>query len=252
MTSMPGPYNPFQPQRQGPAGGWRQSEPLSYSPTTPVTTFFNAVYAWMSAGLGLTAVVAWYVSTQPQLMARIFHGPTLILLFVAELALVFTVSAAVNKINAEVATGLFLLYAALNGLTLSAIFIAYSMTSIAGAFVASAATFGVMSVYGMVTKRDLTQYRSLLMMGLIGVVIGSVVTWFIHSTILVIALNYLGVFVFIGLTAYHTQMLRYMANQTAGTPGMAARYAVVGALTLYLDFINLFLMLLRLLGDRRR
>lgn len=253
------PYQQY-PQYQGnppsaPYASYGSAQPLGYESaqtSATVGAFFNAVYGWMAAGLALTAVVAWWVSTQSHLLVSIFNPATLIILFIAELALVFTVSAAVNKISASAATALFLLYAALNGVTLSAIFLVYTHAAIMGAFVTSAATFGAMSVYGFTTRRDLSRYGSLLFMGLIGVVIASVVSMFWHNTMLDVLINYVGVFVFIGLTAYDTQKLRSIAVQTSGSVAMSARYAIVGALTLYLDFINLFLFLLRILGDRRR
>jgi uncharacterized protein len=216
-----------------------------------VAAFFNVVYAWMCAGLALTAVVAWYISTRPDLMTQIFRGPMLIGLIIAELALVWTVSAAVNKLSAPVATALFMLYSALNGLTLSVLFIAYTHKSLGSTFVISAAMFGTMSVFGMVTKRDLTRLGSFLFMALIGLVIASVVNIFLASSTMYWIISYAGVLIFVGLTAYDTQRLKKVAEYTAGDPRMAARLAVNGALTLYLDFINLFLLMLRILGDRR-
>jgi FtsH-binding integral membrane protein len=238
--------NPYGPARSG---------PLNYESSAnsvTVARFFNAVYGWMAAGLALTGVIAWWVSSNPGLVIPYLHGPMIIGLFIAQIALVMVVSGAVNRIGPVAATVLFLLYAALNGLTFSVIFWIYSGSSIAGAFVASAATFGAMSLYGFVTQRDLTQFGSLLFMGLIGLVIASVVSVFWHSTALVVIINYVGVFLFLGLTAYDTQRLRAMAVATSGDVRMSERYAVVGALTLYLDFINLFMFLLRIMGDRRR
>ena len=216
-----------------------------------VAAFFNVVYAWMAAGLALTAVVAWWVSTRPDLMQQIFRGPVLIGLIVVELALVFVISAAVNKLSATTATALFLLYSALNGLTLSAIFIIYTSASLASTFMVTAGTFGAMSVFGMVTKRDLTRMGSFLIMALFGFLIASIVNIFLRSPALYWIITYAGVLIFVGLTAYDTQRLKEVAYATAHDSRMAARYAVNGALTLYLDFINLFLMLLRVLGDRR-
>src|ERR1041384_6449132 len=145
MSSYP---NPFSTQRPG---------TLDYATGSGVVArFMNNVYAWMCAGLATTAAVAWWVSTQPQLMRQIFHGGTFFVLVIAELALVFSISYAVNKITAGVATALFLLYSALNGLTLSAIFVVYSLPSVAAAFIVTAAMFGAMSLIGFVTKKDLT------------------------------------------------------------------------------------------------
>ena len=219
--------------------------------TVTVARFFNAVYAWMAAGLGLTAVVAWWVSTRPDLMAQIFRGPVLNGLIVVELALVFTISAAVNKLNAAVATGLFMLYSALNGLTLSAIFIIYAQATLASAFLITAGMFGAMSIYGFVTKRDLTALGSLLFMALVGLIIASLVSVFWRNSMLTTVINYAGVLIFVGLTAYDTQKLKEIAVYTAHDAAMSARLSVNGALTLYLDFLNLFLFLLRILGGRR-
>ena len=141
--------------------------------------------------------------------------------------------------------------AAINGLTLSVIFLAYTLSSIAGTFFATAGTFGAVSVYGFVTKRDLTRLGSLLFMALIGFLIASVINIFWANSTLYWIITYAGVAIFVGLTAYDTQRLRAIAIATANDPRMAARYAINGALTLYLDFINLFLLLLRLMGDRR-
>jgi FtsH-binding integral membrane protein len=226
---------------------------LDYSAerTGAVASFFNAVYAWMAAGLALTAVIAWWVSTQPQLVASIFRGPVLIVLFIVEIGLVVAISAAVRKISAPVATGLFLLYAAINGLTFAAIFLVYTQASIAGAFIVSAGTFGAVSLYGFVTKRDLSGLRGILFMGLIGLILASVVNVFWANSTLYWVITYAGVLLFIGLTAYDTQKLKQIALQTAADPAMAARMSVYGALVLYLDFINLFIMLLRIMGDRK-
>jgi len=245
MSRYPNPYG-------GPPPG--QPYGLNYAAAQEgaiVGRFFNAVYGWMAAGLALTAVVAWYVSTQPAALQVIFSPGVLIGLFVAELALVFTVSAAVNRLSAGVATALFLLYAALNGLTLSVLLLIYTHATIASAFLVTAGMFGAMSVYGMVTRRDLSGWGSILFMGLIGLILASVVSLFWHNTVLTVLINYVGVLIFVGLTAYDTQRLKMIALQTAGAPEMAARWAINGALSLYLDFLNLFLMLVRILGDRR-
>jgi FtsH-binding integral membrane protein len=173
-------------------------------------------------------------------------------LFVVEIILVGVIASAVNRISAAAATGLFLLYAALNGITLAGIFLVYAPSAIASAFIISAGTFGAMSVYGMLTQRDLTGMGRILFMGLIGVVIASVVSMFWHNSMLQVAINYIGVLVFVGLTAYDTQKLKFIADQTQDNPAMAARMSIVGSLTLYLDFINLFLFILRIMNQGRR
>jgi uncharacterized protein len=218
--------------------------------TVVMGKFFNAVYAWMCAGLGVTALVAWSTANSPDLRSMA-QSPAVLLAFVVELGLVFVISGAINRINAAVATSLFMVYSALNGFVLSGLFLRYSMDSLGGTFLITAGAFGVMSLYGYVTKADLTRLGSLLFMALIGIVLASLVNIFLHSSLLYWGVTYLGVLVFVGLTAYDTQRLKMIAAQTANNPALANRMAVVGSLMLYLDFINLFLMLLRLMGNRR-
>ena len=215
-----------------------------------VVRFFNAVYGWMAAGLALTAVVAWYVASHPQAL-RLVLGPQVWLLFIVQIVLVVTISAAINKISAPVATALFMLYAALNGLTFSVIFLMYTKASLASAFGVTAGTFAAMSLYGMVTKTDPTRIGSFLFMALLGLVIASVVNMFWANSTMQWIITYAGVFIFVGLTAYDTQKLKQIAYATQNDPAMASRLSVNGALSLYLDFINLFLFILRLMGDRR-
>jgi FtsH-binding integral membrane protein len=207
----------------------------------------------MAIGLALTGFVAFFVSNS-QTMMRLIFGNQLIFfgLIIGELALVFSISARVHKMQASTATSLFVLYAALNGATLSAIFLIYTRASITSTFFICAATFVASSIYGMATKRDLTAMGQFMFMGLIGIVIASVVNLFIRSSGVSLIVSYIGVIVFVGLTAYDTQKLRTMAlSQPDGLDaGTIRKGAILGALTLYLDFINLFLMLLRILGNR--
>lgn len=218
-----------------------------------VNEFIRSVYNWMAIGLGLTGVVAFYVSNSETLLKLIFGNQLIFFgLIIGELVLVFTISARVHKMQASTATSLFVLYAALNGATISAIFLIYTRSSITSTFFICAATFIVSSIYGMVTKRDLTSMGQFMFMGLIGIVIASVVNLFVRSSGMSLIVSYIGVVVFVGLTAYDTQKLRTMAlsqpdNLDSGT---VRKGAILGALTLYLDFINLFLMLLRILGNR--
>lgn len=218
-----------------------------------VNEFIRSVYNWMAIGLGLTGVVAFYVSNSETLLKLIFGNQIIFFgLIIGELILVFTISARVHKMQASTATSLFVLYAALNGATISAIFLIYTRSSITSTFFICAATFIVSSIYGMVTKRDLTSMGQFMFMGLIGIVIASVVNLFVRSSGMSLIVSYIGVVVFVGLTAYDTQKLRTMAlsqpdNLDSGT---IRKGAILGALTLYLDFINLFLMLLRILGNR--
>jgi FtsH-binding integral membrane protein len=234
--------------------GTASSDTLGYesrADSLTVAQFFNMVYAWMASGLALTAVVAWWVSTHPQALS-VLRGPGLFILFIAQLGLVWTISAAIYKINSTTATLLFLLYSALNGVLLSVIFLVYAHATIAAAFVVTAGTFAAMSAYGFLTKRDLTSLGSILFMALIGLIIASVVNVFWANSTLYWIITYAGVLIFVGLTAYDTQKLRQIAQQTSGNPALASRLAISGALALYLDFINLFLMLLRILGNQRR
>ena len=218
-----------------------------------VNEFIRSVYNWMAIGLGLTGVVAFYVSNSETLLKLIFGNQIIFFgLIIGELVLVFTISARVHKMQASTATYLFVLYAALNGATLSAIFLIYTSSSITSTFFICAATFIASSIFGMVTKRDLTSMGQFMFMGLIGIVIASVVNLFVRSSGMSLIVSYIGVIIFVGLTAYDTQKLRTMAlSQPAGLDsGTVRKGAILGALTLYLDFINLFLMLLRILGNR--
>jgi len=236
--------NPFLTQRQG----------LDAQAQVLVNSFIRSVYNWMAIGLALTGFVAFYVA-QSQTMVRLIYGNpmSIIILLIAELGLVFYLSARIGRLEASTATGLFVVYAALNGVTLSFIFLAYSGSSIASTFFICASTFVACSIFGMVTKRDLTSVGSFMMMGLIGIIIASVVNMFIRSSAMTMIISYIGVFIFVGLTAYDTQKLKHMAlTQPAGIEaGVIRKGAILGALSLYLDFINLFLMLLRIFGQSR-
>lgn len=216
----------------------------------------NKVYAWMSGALLITAFMSWWAITTPAFSQLLFPATGGInkLLFYAliggELGLVIWLSARIQQMTAEKASFLFVVYAILNGLTLSTIFMIYTPASIASTFFITAATFGIMSFYGYTTKKDLTSWGNLLFMALIGLVIATVVNMFLQSSMLYYLLNYVGVIVFVGLTAYDTQKIKRMANQIHSEE-QAKKGAILGALTLYLDFINLFLYLLRLFGDRK-
>jgi uncharacterized protein len=218
-----------------------------------VNTFIRSVYNWMGIGLGLTGLVAWYVSQSEPLLRLIFGNQLIFFgLIIGELVMVFTLSARVHKMQAGTATGLFVAYAALNGATLSAIFLIYTRSSIASTFFVCAATFVVTSIFGMTTKKDLTGVGNFMFMGLIGIIIASVVNMFVRSSGMAMIISYVGVIVFVGLTAYDTQKLKHMAlSQPDGLDaGVVRKGAILGALSLYLDFINLFLMLLRIMGNR--
>lgn len=216
-------------------------------------TYMAQVYGWMTCGLLLTAFVAWFAANTPAVMMFVFSSKiTFFGLIIAQLGLVFVLSGMVQRLSAGMATTLFMLYSALTGLTLSSIFIAYTYSSIASTFIVTAGMFGAMSLYGYTTKRDLTGIGKMLFMALIGIVLASLVNIWLKSTPLMWAVTYIGVVVFVGLTAYDTQKLKAIGEQIdTRDSGNLRKYAILGALTLYLDFINLFLMLLRIMGNRR-
>ena len=216
------------------------------------TVFLAKVFNWMAMGLGLTGVIAWLTASSGLAMS-IVGSPMFMILIFAELGMVFYLSARIDKIQPGTATGLFLGYAVLNGLTLSTIFLAYTGASIGGTFVITAGMFGAMAVYGMVTKRDLSGMGSFMFMGLIGIIIASIVNIFLKSSGLYWAISGIGVLVFVGLTAWDVQKIKTMGEQGIMEQGEAAirKGAIIGALALYLDFINLFLMLLRFFGGSR-
>ena len=219
-----------------------------------VNDFVRSVYNWMGIGLALTGFMAFYVSSSPTLVRLIFGNPIIFfVLILAELGMVFAISGMVNRMSAGTATSLFVIYSALNGVTLSFIFLAYTRTSIFSTFFICAGTFIGCSIYGWATKKDLTSWGGFLMMGLIGIIIASLVNIFIQSSAMSIIISYIGVLVFVGLTAYDTQKIKNMAmTQPAGLNNAVVRKgAILGALSLYLDFINLFLMLLRFFGGSR-
>jgi uncharacterized protein len=211
------------------------------------TDFLWTTYRWMSLGLAVTGLVAMAVASSPAALGFIFGTGLMWALFIGELALVFAFMRVAERVSSGKAAAMFLGYSALNGLTLSVIFIAYTQASIASTFFISAASFGALSFYGATTKRDLSPVGRFMFMGLIGIIIASIVNIFLASPAIYWITTYAGVLVFAGLTAYDTQKLQQMYLQTGGAGNLALR----GALILYLDFINLFLLLLRLLGTRR-
>lgn len=226
---------------------------IAQSDASVASIFMRQVYQWMTVGLGVTAAMAWYVSGSEAIREAVFGNTfVLIALIVAQFGLVIALSAAVQRMSAGTATGLFLLYSALTGVTLSSIFIVYPIGSITNAFVVAAGTFLAMSVYGTVTKRDLTSMGSFLFMGLIGIILASVVNIFLQSSVMDFVISCVGVLVFTGLTAYDTQKIRAFGASAPLDDATAIRRGVIlGSLTLYLDFINLFLMMLRLFGGNR-
>ncbi len=215
-----------------------------------IATFLRGVYWWMFGGLAVTAVVALAVASSPAAMSTLINNRILFFgVIIAELVLVVYLSARVAKMAPATAGTLFLAYSALNGVTFAIILLAYTGASVANAFFVTAGMFGALAVYGSVTKRDLTGMGRFMFMGLIGLVLASVVSIFWQNDAMNFVMGVVGVLVFSGLIAYDTQRLRAMALQVSGE--QTGSYAVVGALSLYLNFINLFLSLLRLFGDRR-
>ncbi len=215
-----------------------------------VTAFLRTVYGWMCAGLGITAVVAYSIASTPGVVQALVMNHLLFLgLFVGQIALVFYLSARVDRLAPGAATLLFIAYAALTGVTLSVLVLAYTQTSIATTFVVTAGMFGALALYGSTTSRSLAGAGQFFLMGLIGLILASIVGMFSHSPALQFLISVGGVIVFTGLTAWDAQRLKQMA--AALPEGQVGSYAIVGALSLYLDFINLFLFLLRFMGGRR-
>lgn len=227
--------------------------PQTRTDVQATNAFLRGVYNWMTLGLGLTALVAYMVASTPAVAQAIFTNPVLLWgLLLGELGLVFAISGAVHRMSAGTATGLFLLYSALNGATLSVILLVYTAASIFKAFIVCTGMFAAMSVYGATTKKDLTSWGTFLFMGLIGVIIASIVNIFMASSALDFVISGVGVLVFTGLTAYDTQKLKVMGESAPMDDALAIRRGtILGALTLYLDFINLFLFLLRFFGGSR-
>jgi len=214
--------------------------------------FMVRVYNWMGAGLALTGGMAWFTSTNETILNILVNNPMLFMvLFLVELGLVFYLAARVMNMSESQAMGVFFLYASLNGVTLAPLFMLYTSASLASTFMVTAGMFGAMSFYGYTTKKDLTSLGGFLFMGLIGIIIASIVNMFMNSSALYWIISYAGILIFVGLTAYDTQKIKEM--NILGNEGTEedTKEAIRGALSLYLDFINLFLMLLRVMGDRR-
>jgi len=215
-----------------------------------VTAFLRAVYGWMCIGLGITAVTAFVVAGSPGFVRAIVTNRALFwVLAIAQLGIVFVLSARVQQLAASTASALFLLYSALTGVTLSFVLLAFTGESVTTTFLVAAGMFGAMAAYGTITQRSLAGFGQFLFMGLIGLVLASIVGIFWHNDGLQFMISFIGVIIFTGLCAYDAQRLKAMALSMPG--GQTGSYAIVGALALYLDFINLFLFLLRFLGNRR-
>jgi FtsH-binding integral membrane protein len=215
-----------------------------------VTVFLRSVYGWMAAGLAITALVAYVVAASPGVVMTIAGNRALLWgLLLAQLGIVVWLSARAQSMAPATAAVLFIGYSALTGVTMSFVLLAFTGESVATTFLVTAGTFGALAGYGTVTRRSLAGWGQFLFMGLIGVVIASFVGMFWHNDAFQFVLSFIGVIVFTGLTAYDAQRLKAMALAVPG--GQTGSFAIVGALTLYLDFINLFMMLLRFTGSRR-
>jgi FtsH-binding integral membrane protein len=205
----------------------------------------------MTAALAISGLTAMVVAKSPAILSLIFANSfTMLGFFLAPFALVWFISARIHSLSIPTAVMLFTLYAVMMGVMLSSIFLAYTTASITNVFFITAGTFGAISLYGYTTKRDLSSWRTILLMGLIGLIIASLVNYFLNSEMLYWIISYVGVIVFVGLTAYDTQKIKQMALEVGTNEDAGKRVALLGALVLYLDFINLFLYLLRIFGDR--
>lgn len=207
------------------------------------------VYVWMTFALAITGMCAYGVATSPSLVQMLYGSPaTIWVLLFAELGLVFYTTARIDRLSLSTATTLFIIYSALNGVTLSSIFMVYTQTAITKVFFITAATFAATAMYGYVTKKDLTRLGSLLFMALIGLIVATVVNMFMKSAQLELMLSYVGVILFVGLTAWDSQKVKRALAMQSDMGETAQKVALLGALSLYLDFINLFLYLLRIFG----
>ena len=229
-----------------------QGEVIDF-PTTFAKVMRN-VYGWMSCGLLMTALTAMVVAGQPDIIYAIATSKLLMWgLFGAEIGLVLWLTARINTMSSLTAGLMFTAYAILNGITMSFIFLAYTMESIASTFFITAGTFAAMSAVGYFTKKDLSGVGRVLTMLLIGLIIATLVNFFVASSGFALVLNYIGVFIFVGLTAYDTQKIKNLVHEASmyGDEEQTTKLALMGSLTLYLDFINLFLYLLRFMGNRK-
>jgi len=229
--------------------GSSRMQQLSMSEAFPI--LMRKVYTWMALALVITGFTAYYVATTPSLLSLIYSNQVVLWgLIIAELALVIGLSAAINRLSLTTATLLFVLYSVLNGAMLSSVFLIYTTASIANVFFITAGTFGAMAAYGYFTKKDLTSWGRILLMALIGIIIASVVNIFLRNSMFDLVISYIGVAIFVGLTAYDSQKIKEMMLQAPDASEQTQKIALLGALTLYLDFINLFLYLLRIFGKR--
>ncbi len=222
------------------------------TPSMSFPALMQKVYTWMTLAMLITGVTAYGVANSPSILNMIFSNQIIFWgMIIAEFGLVFALSGMLNRLSLTTATLMFVGYSVLNGAVLSSIFLVYTLSSIGQVFFITAATFGVMAFIGYTTKTDLTSMGKILFMALIGIIIATVVNIFVGSTGLQTVISYLGVLIFVGLTAYDSQKIKRMLYEQESSDEGAQKLALLGALTLYLDFINLFLYLLRILGSRR-
>lgn len=220
---------------------------------TAQTALFRSVYVWMTLALAITGFVALYVAKSYTLINAMAQNSMMFwILLIAEVGLVMFLSARIHRISFTTATILFILYSVLNGVTMSVLFMVYTMSSIATTFFVTAGTFGATALYGYVTKKDLTRIGSLCIMGVIGLIIASLVNLFLQNSMMDLIISYIGVLLFVGLTAYDSQKIKQLlSGDDVEVNETTQKIALMGSLTLYLDFINLFIYLLRILGDRK-
>ena len=218
-----------------------------------VNALFRKVYQYMAAGLILTALAAYFTASSRFMVSLLFSSRApMIIIALAELGLVLWIGAGLSKMSAETARNLFFVYSVLNGLMCSSVLLVYTQESVAKAFLSAAGMFGAMSIYGIYTTRDLTAFGSFLRMGLFGLIIAMVINIFVGSSMMEMYISIFGIIIFLGLTAYDTAKIKALATTYDGRDdSMAEKIAVIGALSLYLDFINLFLYLVRLFGRQR-
>ena len=229
-----------------------EKESSRWESSTTLPVLMRKVYTWMTLALVITGITAWVVAHSPAILQMIMTNKILFLgLLFGELILVWSVSAAINRLSLTTATLLFVLYSVLNGVTMSFIFLAYTYESVTNVFLITAGTFAAMAFFGYFTKTDLSSIGRILFMALIGLIIATIVNIFVKSSGFGMILNYLGVLIFVGLTAWDTQKIKQMLSMAEDTGETAQKVALMGALSLYLDFINLFIHLLRIMGSNR-
>lgn len=225
----------------------------NYTAKAAQATLLRSVYLWMTLALIITGFVAMYVAKSYTLVNMMIQNSMMFWgVLIAEVALVWYLSARIYKMSFTTATILFIVYSILNGVTLSILLLVYTASSIATTFFVTAGTFGTMAIFGYITKKDLTRIGSLCIMGVIGIIIASVVNIFLQNSMMDMVISYIGVLLFVGLTAYDSQKIkRLLSGDDIEVNEVTQKIALMGAMTLYLDFINLFIYLLRILGDRK-